>query len=414
MGDSMSTIINATTANGVVIQPDNSGSLVLQTNNGTTAVTIDTSQNVGIGTTSPATKLHVFGNNGVFGTSAFFGIGSSNSGIAIGNNATIGYLQGATTATSGVTADIALQPNGGNVGIGTTSPTNFGSNFKMLAVQGSDFGVMQAISSSGSTTLEMMGASGVGYVGTRTNHPLVLRTNDTERMRITSGGLVGINSNPTMSWLQVVQPSSSSFVAGRFQHPGNATFGVVMSLETTGGSDNPALSFKNNNGGSPAYYSINCASNGTLYFNTNGSENGFGTQRISFDSSGNAYKGSGAGSWLSLSDERIKTNIEDVTGGLSRILQLRPRTFDYKQPDAHNGKIHEKGFIAQEIEAVYPNSVTETDFILEQDKQYFAEGEKAKAIGFNSEFYADLVKAIQEQQTIINDLKARIETLEAK
>jgi hypothetical protein len=44
MGDSMSTIINATTTNGVVIQPDNSGSLVLQTNSGTTAITIDTSQ----------------------------------------------------------------------------------------------------------------------------------------------------------------------------------------------------------------------------------------------------------------------------------------------------------------------------------------------------------------------------------
>lgn len=49
----MSTIINATTTNGVVIQPDNSGSLVLQTNSGTTALTIDTSQNVGIGTSSP-------------------------------------------------------------------------------------------------------------------------------------------------------------------------------------------------------------------------------------------------------------------------------------------------------------------------------------------------------------------------
>jgi hypothetical protein len=42
----MSTIINATTTNGVVIQPDNSGSLVLQTNNGTAALTIDTSQNI--------------------------------------------------------------------------------------------------------------------------------------------------------------------------------------------------------------------------------------------------------------------------------------------------------------------------------------------------------------------------------
>ena len=51
----MSTIINATTTNGVVIQPDNSGSLQLATNSGTTAVTIDTSQNVGIGTASPST-----------------------------------------------------------------------------------------------------------------------------------------------------------------------------------------------------------------------------------------------------------------------------------------------------------------------------------------------------------------------
>jgi hypothetical protein len=59
MGDSMSTIINATTTNGVVIQPDNSGSLQLATNSGTTALTIDTSQNVGIGTASPSTKLTI-------------------------------------------------------------------------------------------------------------------------------------------------------------------------------------------------------------------------------------------------------------------------------------------------------------------------------------------------------------------
>jgi hypothetical protein len=64
MGDSMSTIINATTTNGVVIQPDNSGSLQLATNSGTTAVTISTAQNVGIGTTSPAYKLDVQGSVG--------------------------------------------------------------------------------------------------------------------------------------------------------------------------------------------------------------------------------------------------------------------------------------------------------------------------------------------------------------
>jgi hypothetical protein len=72
----MSTIINATTTNGVVIQPDNSGSLVLQTNSGTTALTIDTSQNVGIGTTSPAYKLDVNGSINISADS-FYRIGAS-------------------------------------------------------------------------------------------------------------------------------------------------------------------------------------------------------------------------------------------------------------------------------------------------------------------------------------------------
>jgi hypothetical protein len=59
----MPSIINATTSTGLVSSADNSGSLQLATNNGTTAVTIDTSQRVGIGTTTPdsSTKLEVSG-----------------------------------------------------------------------------------------------------------------------------------------------------------------------------------------------------------------------------------------------------------------------------------------------------------------------------------------------------------------
>ena len=50
----MASIINSTTTAGVTVTGDNSGSLQLATNNGTTAVTIDTSQNVGIGVTPSA------------------------------------------------------------------------------------------------------------------------------------------------------------------------------------------------------------------------------------------------------------------------------------------------------------------------------------------------------------------------
>lgn len=83
MGDSMSTIINATTTNGVVIQPDNSGSLVLQTNNGTTALTIDTSQRAAF----------------VAGTAALPAItttGDTNTGIFFSAADTIDFAEGGT------------------------------------------------------------------------------------------------------------------------------------------------------------------------------------------------------------------------------------------------------------------------------------------------------------------------------
>ncbi len=79
----MSTIINATTTNGVVIQPDNSGSLVLQTNSGTTALTIDTSQRAAF----------------VAGTAALPAItttGDTNTGIFFSAADTIDFSEGGT------------------------------------------------------------------------------------------------------------------------------------------------------------------------------------------------------------------------------------------------------------------------------------------------------------------------------
>jgi hypothetical protein len=100
MGDSMSTIINATTTNGVVIQPDNSGSLVLQTNSGTTALTIDTSQRASF----------------VAGTAALPAItttGDTNTGIFFPAADTIAFAEGG--------AESMRIDSSGNLMVGTTS-----------------------------------------------------------------------------------------------------------------------------------------------------------------------------------------------------------------------------------------------------------------------------------------------------
>jgi hypothetical protein len=78
----MASIINSTTTAGVTVTGDNSGSLQLATNNGTTAVTIDTSQNVGIGLTPPVGS----GNYRSLNVGATFIYGNTGLAVAAYNN----------------------------------------------------------------------------------------------------------------------------------------------------------------------------------------------------------------------------------------------------------------------------------------------------------------------------------------
>jgi hypothetical protein len=129
MGDSMSTIINATTTNGVVIQPDNSGSLVLQTNSGTTALTIDTSQNVGIGTTSPAYKIDVQSSSDVISNIQSIGTIQSAMVRLVGRASSVDKEWNIVATGSGLGADALRFVRGGWTG---TPSMSIDSNDNLL------------------------------------------------------------------------------------------------------------------------------------------------------------------------------------------------------------------------------------------------------------------------------------------
>jgi len=105
-----------------------------------------------------------------------------------------------------------------------------------------------------------------------------------------------------------------------------------------------------------------------------------------------------------ISDQRFKENIRDLDDGLSKVMQLKPRKFDWKEGKGADTK-DARGFIAQEFQEVFPDLIGEW-------KDPAPEGEEPyKSV--SQDLIPTLVKAIQEQQAIIEALTARIAALES-
>jgi hypothetical protein len=111
-----------------------------------------------------------------------------------------------------------------------------------------------------------------------------------------------------------------------------------------------------------------------------------------------ANNGSGVLVLTDVSDERLKENIIDASYGISTILRLRPVEFDWK---AGNFEHKVKGFIAQEVKEVLPEcvSISKTE---QFDDAHNLEMQTMIPI---------LVKAVQEQQAQIEDLKIKLASL---
>ena len=114
-------------------------------------------------------------------------------------------------------------------------------------------------------------------------------------------------------------------------------------------------------------------------------------------------------SGASQSDRDLKENIETISeSSLAKVKLLEPKTFNFKADD-NFGTNKKTGFIAQEVAAILGTT---------EGVDTGTDGQKDMGIDPTG-LIAHLTKAIQEQQTLIetqqttiNDLKSRIETLE--
>lgn len=108
----------------------------------------------------------------------------------------------------------------------------------------------------------------------------------------------------------------------------------------------------------------------------------------------------------SLSDERDKTNIQDIQYGLSFINDLRPVSFTWNRRDGTMGDRKQLGFIAQELaEVELDHASADYTHLVSWENPERLEADPMKT-------YPILVKAIQELSAEITALKARVATLE--
>jgi hypothetical protein len=354
----------------------------------------------------------------------------------------------ATLASATITGDLTVATNklkvtGGNVGIGTATPTNY-ANYTTLTINGTnggeidltDGGTLRGQLFSESTGLTLAAVGGLIKFGAGTG--------GTEKMRLDSSGNVGVGVTPS-AW-------QSSVKAVQLGGAALSSFSTYVGFLTSNAYNDGVWKFVSAQGASR--YEIN-ANVHSWNVSTNSPSIGGAitfTQAMTLDASGNLLVGktalgdSNVGVQLSptvglsmsvasqinaqttcavysttaanyrfyigmggtvyatnttisaISDARLKENVQDIDVGLSAILSLKPRKFDWKEGKGKNIK-GDRGFIAQEFEQVFPQLVDEW-------KDPAPEGE-APYKSVRQDLIPVLVKAIQE-------LTARVQTIEAR
>jgi hypothetical protein len=350
----------------------------------------------------------------------------------------------AAPATSGTVTSVAV--SGGTTGLttsggpitssgtitlaGTVATTNGGTGLTSFTANG----VVYASSSSALATGSALTFDGTNFAttGTATATKLIptgtsvtgngmylpatnsigISTAGTNAVYIDASQNVGIGTSSPSSYGKFSVYGASVNGTATFLHPGNASYGTVVTLETYAGTDSPALSFKNYNSGSPVYYSISENSSGALLFNSSGGVSSAGTERMRIASTGivtmSAYGAgaatfSAAGVISSVSDETWKIKDGIPVDPDAMLKKLEPGYWYYNDEKKEIfGKDRQLGFYAQNVNAaIGPEAAPEP--------------EEGKPWGYyDRSVLAVAVMSLQKALDTIDSLTARIAALEQK
>jgi len=333
------------------------------------AMTLDASGRLGIGTTSPSELLTVSGtqpNSVINYTSAsdygriyFSESGTFKAAIQfLGSTFVATARRNALEIVNTTTGDLALGSgdtrtfyikNGGLIGINTISP--FGSSAEKtihLTDASGGFATIYVTNAANTvkTILGMQSSNALGVVGTQSNNPFIIVTNDTERMRITPVGKVGIGTNsPSLAKLVI-----SDSDANKISLAGGSTQNG-MRWEATGG----AHTFYLFNGtiASAGWGLYNVDTGVFPIWASNSSNVSIGTT----SDAGYRLYVSGAiyatGNITANSDLTLKKNLKLIDNPIDKLMQLNGYAYQWKANDEH-----QYGVIAQEVEKILPYAVS--------------------------------------------------------
>ena len=331
---------------------------------------IDSSGNLGVGTSSPSYKLDV---------QDIINIRKDGSNLAklqfngtstrIQYDDATGNLDFFTNSTKRAT--IAYSTN--RLGIGTDSP------FRGVHVSGSsDQYVRITSTNSANAGIEFGDSDDPGranVIYSNSADSMLFTVNGSERLRIDSSGslLVG----------RTVDYNSSPGEMGVFQ---GAAHGVV--IYQTANANYTNLILRNtyaNNGGN------NVDGNMITFLDEGGSERG----KISINGSSTSY--------ITSSDYRLKENAVGLSDGITRVKQLQPKRFNF----IVDADTTVDGFFAHEAQAVVPEAVTGTHNEVDDDGNAVMQGiDQSKLVPL-------LTAALQEAIAKIESLETKVAALEA-